>query len=161
MRKHSSRIAAVAILGLVLLAAAADTIVVKIQTSAIRQSPQFFAPVVATVKAGDKLIKVAESNGWIQVKTAAGASGWIHSGAVETPKINLLASNSSMKTQASSSEVALAGKGFNKQVEDSYKAKNPQLNFAAVDRMLQVKATSTQIESFLRGGQLNPFGGAK
>lgn len=161
MRKHPCRIVLGAILGLVLLAAAADTIVVKIQTSAIRQSPQFFAPVVATVKAGDKLVKVAESNGWIQVKTAAGASGWIHAGAVETPKVNLLASDSSMKTQATSSEVALAGKGFNKQIEDSYKVKNPQLNFAAVDRLLQVKATPAQIEGFLRSGQLNPFGGAK
>ena len=43
-----------------------------------------------------------------------------------------------MKTQASASEVALAGKGFNKQVEDSYKAKHADANFAAVDRMLKI-----------------------
>ncbi len=123
MRKHPGRVAAGAALALVLLAAAADVVVVKVQSTAVRQAPQFFAPVVATVKAGDKLSKVAEANGWFQVKTTAGASGWIHSGAVEKPKVSLLASSSAMKTQATSSEVALAGKGFNKQVEESYKAK--------------------------------------
>ncbi len=161
MRKHPGRAAAGVALALVLLAAAADVVVVKVQSSAIRQAPQFFAPVVATVKAGDQLTKVSESNGWLQVKTAAGASGWIHSGAVEKPKVKLLASSSAMKTQATSSEVALAGKGFNKQVEESYRAKHAELNFAAVDRLLLVKATPAQVEDFLKRGKLNPFGGGR
>ncbi|MGD0783727.1 MAG: SH3 domain-containing protein, partial [Candidatus Aminicenantales bacterium] len=98
---------------IVLLAMAADTVVVvKIQTTAIRQNPQFFAPVLLPLKAGDKLTKVGEANGWIQVKTQTGLVGWIHSSAVEVPKLNLLASNDPMKTQAKASEVALAGKGF-------------------------------------------------
>jgi hypothetical protein len=135
---------------IVLLAMAADTVVVvKIQTTAIRQNPQFFAPALVTLKAGDKLTKISESN------------GWIHSSALEVSKVNLLASNDPMKTQAKASEVALAGKGFNKQVEDSYKSKHTELNFALVDRMLQVKIASNQIEAFLRQGRLGDFGGAK
>jgi uncharacterized protein YgiM (DUF1202 family) len=161
MRKFSCRAAAVALLGLVLLAAAADTVVVKVQSTAIRQKPQFFAPVVASVRAGDKMTKLAEANGWLQVKSSAGAAGWIHGGAVEVPRFVLASSDAAMKTQASSSEVALAGKGFNKQVEDSYKNKNPKLNFAAVDRLLQTKTASAQVEDFLRRGRLVPFGGAK
>jgi hypothetical protein len=145
-----------------LLAMAADTVVVvKIQTTAIRQNPQFFAPAVAALKAGDKLTKVGESNGWIQVKTQSGLVGWIHSSAVEVPKLNLLASNDPMKTQAKASEVALAGKGFNKQVEDSYRAKHAELNFALVDRMLQVKIALNLIEAFLRQGRLGDFGGGR
>ena len=147
---------------IVLLAMAADTVVVvKIQTTSIRQNPQFFAPAIVSLKAGDKLTKVGESNGWIQVKTPTGLVGWIHSSAVEVPKLNLLASNDPMKTQAKASEVALAGKGFNKQVEDSYKSKHAELNFALVDRMLQVKIASNQIESFLRQGRLGDFGGGR
>ncbi|MDD8027491.1 MAG: SH3 domain-containing protein, partial [Acidobacteriota bacterium] len=133
MRKFSCRAAAGALLVLALLAAAADTVTVKVQSSAIRQNPQFFAPVVAAVRAGDKLVKLAEAGGWLQVKSAAGASGWIHAGAVATSRLNLASSGTGLKTQASASEVALAGKGFNKQVEDSYKSKNPKLDFAAVD----------------------------
>jgi hypothetical protein len=147
---------------LVLSAMTADVIVVvKIQTTAIRQNPQFFAPVLLSLKAGDKLIKVNEARGWIQVRTQTGLVGWIHSSAVEVPKLNLLASNSALKTQASASEVALAGKGFNKQVEDSYKAKHGELNFAQVDKMLQVKVATSLLEDFLRRGKLGDFGGAK
>jgi len=147
---------------IVLLAMAADTVVVvKIQTTAIRQNPQFFAPALLTLKTGDKLTKVGESNGWIQVKTPSGIVGWIHSSAVEVPKLNLLAANDPMKTQAKASEVALAGKGFNQQVEDSYKTKHAELNFALVDRMLQVKIASNQIEAFLRQGRLGDFGGGR
>ncbi|MDD8027353.1 MAG: hypothetical protein PHI34_12660, partial [Acidobacteriota bacterium] len=82
-------------------------------------------------------------------------------GAVATSRLNLASSGTGLKTQASASEVALAGKGFNKQVEDSYKSKNPKLDFAAVDRLLQVKVAGGQVEEFLRRGKLNPFGGAK
>ncbi len=147
---------------IVLLAMAADTVVVvKIQTTAIRQNPQFFAAVVVSLKAGDKLTKVGEANGWIQVRTQTGLVGWIHSSAVEVPKLNLLASNDPMKTQAKASEVALAGKGFNQQVEDSYKTKHGELNFALVDRMLQIKIASSQLEAFLRQGRLGDFGGGR
>jgi len=146
---------------LVLLAMAADFVVVKIQVTAVRKTPQFFAPVIAPLKAGDRLEKISESNGWVQVKTVTGVIGWVHSSALETPKINLLAANSTMKTQASASEVALAGKGFNKQVEDSYKAKHGELNFAAVDSMLQVKIPAAEIENFLRKGRLGGLGGVK
>lgn len=161
MRNTRTRAALGALAVLALLASAADTVVVKVQSSAIRQTPQFFAPVVAAVKAGDRLAKLSEANGWLQVKSAAGASGWIHAGAVEAPRLALTSSASAMKTQASASEVALAGKGFNKQVEDSYKAKNPSLAFAAVDRLLQVNASPAQVQDFLKRGLLPPFGGAR
>ncbi len=118
MRHIRARARLGALLVLTLLAAAADTVTVKVQSSAIRQSPQFFAPVVAVVKAGDKLTRLAESNGWLQVKSAAGAAGWIHNGAVAAARFALASSSGGVKSQASASEVALAGKGFNKQVED-------------------------------------------
>lgn len=161
MRNIRTRAALVGLLVLVLLASAADTVVVKVQSSAIRQAPQFFAPVVAAVKAGDKLAKLAEANGWLQVRSAVGASGWIHAGAVAASRLTLASSGSAMKTQASASEVALAGKGFNKQIEDSYRAKNPSLAFAAVDRLLQVKASPAQLQDFLKRGLLPPYGGAR
>jgi len=58
-------------------------------------------------------------------------------------------------------EVALAAKGFNKQVEESYKTKHGEANFAAVDRMLQLKISPSVVEAFLRKGKLGEFGGGK
>ena len=42
--------------------AAADVFVVKIQATQLRKNPQFFAPAVVALKAGDKLEKVSEAD---------------------------------------------------------------------------------------------------
>jgi len=154
-------LAAAAALLLVLMVWAADTVVVKIQTTQLRAGPGFFSQPVGTLKAGDKLEKLAASGAWIQVRTGTGSVGWIHSSAAETPKFSLLAMNQDMKTRVSASEVALAGKGFNRQVEDGYKAKHADLNFQAVDQMLLLKISSAQIQDFLKKGKLGESGGAK
>jgi hypothetical protein len=139
----------------------AETVVVKIQSASLRKDPKFFASAVAALKAGDSLEKLVSQNGWYQVKTSAGIVGWIHSSAVEVKKFNLLASDKSMKTQASASEVALAGKGFNKQVEDSYKSKHGEANFAAVDRMLKISIQPSEVEKFMKDGKLGETGGGR
>ena len=162
MRKNRTipRLAAFAAV-LALLAFAADTLVVKVQTTQLRGKPQFFAPGVAPLKAGDKLTKVAEASGWMQVRTAGGAAGWVHGSAVAPPGSQIFAGAGDMKTQATASEVALAGKGFNKQIEDSYRAKNKSANFAEVDRMQQLKVTAAALEQFLKQGRLGDWRGAK
>jgi hypothetical protein len=160
-KNRAAFFAAVAALLLVLVVWAADAVVIKIQSTQLRAGPGFFSQPVGTLKAGDRLEKLAVSGAWIQVRTATGAVGWIHSSSAETPRFNLLSMNQTMKTQASASEVALAGKGFNKQVEDSYRAKHTDLNFDAVDRMLQLKISAAQIQDFLKKGKLGEPGGAK
>ena len=139
----------------------AETVVVKIQSTSLRKEPKFFASAVAALKAGDTLEKLASQDGWYQVKTSAGVVGWIHSSAVEVKKFNLLAMDKSMKTQASASEVALAGKGFNKQVEDNYKSKHGEANFAAVDRMLKISIQPSDVEGFIKNGKLGESGGGR
>jgi len=161
MKKPRTFVVLLAALIVGLAIAAADVFVVKIQATQLRKNPQFFAPTVAALKAGDKLEKVSEANGWIQVKTSAGLVGWVHSSAIETPKFALTAANKDMKTQATASEVALAAKGFNKQVEDSYRAKHAEANFAAVDALLLIKVSLAQIEDFLKKGLLGDFRGVK
>ncbi len=161
MKKPRPTVFVLAIMTLTLAFAAAETLVVKVQTTKLRNGPRYFAQAFLTLSAGAKLEKVSESEGWIQVKTSSGLVGWIHSSAVEATKFNLLAMNKDMKTQASASEVALAGKGFNKQVEDSYRAKHGEVSFAGVDAMLQIEISLTQVEDFLRKGKLGEFRGAK
>ena len=161
MKKPRSLVILLTALLVVLAIAAADVFVVKIQATQLRKNPQFFAPPVAALKAGDKLEKISEANGWVQVKTSTGLVGWVHSSAIETPKFALTAANKDLKTQATASEVALAAKGFNKQVEDSYRAKHSEANFAAVDAMSQVKVSLAQIEDFLKKGRLGDYRGVK
>jgi hypothetical protein len=64
-----------------------------------------------------------------------------------------------VQTSASSDELALAGKGFSKQVENEFKGKNPKINYAWVDRMEKFVVSEKQIKRFLKEGELSPKGG--
>jgi hypothetical protein len=161
MKKPKPTAAVILVLSVFVVCLAAETLLVKVQTTQLRKGPQFFSQALAALKAGDRLEKVSENAGWIQVKTSAGVLGWVHSSAVQTTKFNLLAMDKSMKTQATASEVALAGKGFNKQVEASYRAKHGDVSFALVDQMLQLKIPPAQIEDFLKKGKLGEFRGVQ
>jgi len=161
MKKPSRVGFLIAILFYICLTLWAETLIVKIQTTQLRKGPQFFSSPLVSLKAGDSLEKLGEQDGWIKVKTPGGVFGWVHSSAVETKKFSLLAMDKNLKTQTSASEVALAGKGFNKQVEESYRAKHAEVNFVLVDKMLQVKVSSSQVEDFLKKGKLGEFRGSR
>ncbi|MCK4264064.1 MAG: SH3 domain-containing protein [Candidatus Aminicenantes bacterium] len=137
----------------------AETLIVKVQVTNLRKEPKFYSPALAVLKAGENVEKISSQAGWYKVRTSKGLEGWVHSSAVKTKKFTLLAMDKSLKTQATADEVALAGKGFNKQVEEKYKAKHSEINFAWVDRMLKIKVTPKQLEKFLRDGKLGEFGG--
>lgn len=139
----------------------AETLVVKVKSTNLRKEPKFYAETLATLKAGDTLEKISEQAGWVKAKTAQGLVGWVHSSAVQPKKFSLLALDKSLKTEASAEEVALAAKGFNKQVEESYRARHASLNYAWVEKMLEIKISVAQIRDFLKKGKLGEFGGAE
>lgn len=139
----------------------AETLVVKVQTTNLRKEPKFYSTAVALLQAGQALERLEAQAGWFRVKTAKGLTGWVHSSAVEGKKFDLLALDKSLKTKATAEEVALASKGFNKQVEEKYRAQNSQLSFAWVDKMLKIKVSSEEVKEFLRKGKLGELGGQK
>jgi hypothetical protein len=53
----------------------------------------------------------------------------------------------------SASEVALAGKGFNEEVENAYKA-GGKLNYADVDKTEAIRVTDEDLEKFVTDGRL-------
>jgi SH3-like domain-containing protein len=139
----------------------ADTLVIKVKSTNLREQPVFYASVLAVLKAGDSVEKLTVQEGWFKVRTKTGQEGWLHSSSVQEKKLNLLALDKSAKTGATADEVALAGKGFNQQVEEKFKANNSQISFVWVDRMLKVKVSPAQLKKFLEEGKLGDFGGAK
>ncbi len=143
--------------GIIVVFLLAETFVVKIQNTAVRKEPKFYAASLGTIKAGDSVELVETQNDWLKVQTAAGVIGWIHSTAVEQKKFKLSSLDKSLKTQASASEVALAGKGFNKQVEESYRKKNQDISYAYVEQMLSIRIFPGLIEEFLKTGGLGEF----
>ncbi len=159
--KKSPLIIAVTCLVVVAVLFAAETFVIKVKSTSLRSSPKFYASPVVALKAGDGVEKVGGTGDWIQVKTAAGATGWIHMSALQPKKFNLLALAGGPSAQASANEVALASKGFNKQVEDSYRAKNKNVSFVWVDKMLKISIPAGQEDAFFKDGKLGDYRGGK
>jgi hypothetical protein len=139
----------------------AKSFLVKIKTTHLRSEPQFYAQSLAVLGNGESVEQIETKDGWIKVKSSQGVIGWIHSSAVKPKRFTLLSMADSMRTEASADEVALAGKGFNKQVEKEYKARNPGISFALVDKMLEIEISSSSIRSFLKKGKLGEFKGEK
>lgn len=130
---------------------------IQIKTSALRSSPSFMGKIIATVSYGDRVEEVESKNGWANVKpTGTETSGWIHDSALTHKEILLESGNTNVAQSATSNEIALAGKGFNEQVERGFKERNPQLDYAAIDRMEKIVIPDRQMRQFLEEGRIVP-----
>ncbi len=134
----------------------AETATVITKENAIRESCRFFAPVKATVHYGDALEVVSQEGDWFQVNFR-GVQGCIHKSAITKKSFSLSKLNltGSQKQSTSGQEVALAGKGFNPQVESAYKNQNPQLNFGEVNSIENYRVPESRLREFIRSGKLN------
>lgn len=111
---------------------------------------------VEVVVYGDKLKITTKENDWYQVTTPSGKTGWIHESATTTKKISIERDAKVDDSSSSHDEVALAGKGFNKQVEQAYVKDNPALQraFQQVNQIEALKVPVAQLSAFIKQGQL-------
>ncbi len=134
---------------------------VQVRKGEIRLTPSFLGRIVALLSYGDRVYVLEEKGSWTKVGLSKGISdGWIHSSALTRKKIILKAGAQDVQTAASSDELALAGKGFNQQVESEFRAKNPNLDFTWVDRMEKFVVSEKQMKKFLKKGEVFPKGGS-
>ena len=141
------------------LAAAATVMSVQVRKADIRETPSYLGKVFTSVAYGDKVTVQSESGAWFQV-SASGQSGWIHHSAL-TRKNIVMKSGEGAQTAASSGEMALAGKGFNSDVEAQFKAGHKDIDFTWVDKMEKIKIPAGDIREFAREGHLDARGGVK
>ncbi|MFH1103309.1 MAG: SH3 domain-containing protein [Pseudomonadota bacterium] len=133
---------------------------VQVKNSYLRTTPSFLGKIVATVNYGDQVRVHSENSDWCKVSLPGkGTEGWIHSSALSNKKIVMKGGGSQAQKTASGEELALAGKGFNKQVEDQYKSRHRSMNFALIDGMEKIVISPDEIKEFLKEGKLNPKGG--
>jgi uncharacterized protein YgiM (DUF1202 family) len=127
---------------------------IQIQTGQIRETPTFLGKVVAPVAYGDRVEVITKQAAWSQVRTAAGKTGWIHESALTRDKIVLKAGAEDVNRTASGEELALAGKGFNSDIEADFKSKNQNIDFTWIDKMEKITISDNEIVSFFREGGL-------
>lgn len=146
------------VIGLVLLFSAtalhAAEMSVQIQAGQLRETPSFLGKVVATVSYADRVVIITKQSPWMQVSSPSGTKGWIHESALTRDKIVLKAGADDVQRTASGEEIALAGKGFNSQVEADFKDKNKEIDFTWIDRMEKFKVEQSEMNVFLKEGGL-------
>ncbi len=142
--------------------AASEKMSVQVKTSQLRAKPSFLGGVVATVVYADRVTVAGKQNPWLKVTDARGRTGWIHQSALTKKRIVLSAGAADAGKGVSGEELALAGKGFNSQVEAEFKAENASIDFTWVDRMEAFRVTPDEASAFLAEGKVEPApGGAR
>lgn len=129
---------------------------VQVKTGQLRAAPSFLGKIVAEAPYAQQVQVLEERSGWMRVNVPGrNAQGWMHGSALSAKRIVLQAGAADVQRAATTGEIALAGKGFNKQVEDQYRAQNKDIDFTWIDRMQQSGVPMTQVLQFAKEGQLN------
>lgn len=134
-------------------AAFAETARVSTKEAVIRDDCRFLSPVKGRLNYGDELEISSREGDWLKVRSK-NIKGCIHKNAVTEKQVEL-SGTSSKGSSASGDEVALAGKGFNPEVERSYRSKHPELDFRTVDSIEGYGVSDRTLESFISRGGLN------
>jgi len=150
---------------LLLIAAAAfaapKQMSVTVKETQVRATPTYMGKILAVVKYGDRLEVLEEQSGWAKVTIPGGkGQGWVNLSSLTAKQIVLKAGESGGTSGATSGEVALAGKGFNKEVEAQYRDEK-QLDYSWIDAMETYRVSPEQVAAFLQAGGLPAVGGAQ
>jgi len=123
---------------------------VSVRSTPVRSSTWFFASTRGNLDMGDEVAVLRINGNWAEVRATANPSltGWAAIGNLSHRVIV------AEGTTATAREVALAGKGFDRDVEAAYRA-GTNLNFADVDRMEAVRVSHAELFRFMTEGRLN------
>jgi hypothetical protein len=144
------------------VARAADEMSVQVKTTQVRDKGSYLGKPLYELRFGDRVTVLQKGSAWFKiqpvntaaVKMLAGAqsppggyAGYLNKSALTTKRI-VLKGDQSAQMAASSEEVALAGKGFNDEVEKSYKTEHPNLvsAYATLDQIEANAAYSPSAE---------------
>lgn len=133
--------------------ARAESVWLQVRESIVRSRPQYYATGVLPVRYGEKLEKLSESSGWARVKVK-NIEGYLPLSSVSLDRIVLQARELG-QVSADTSDVVLAGKGFNKEVENSYKNADQGARFDLVDKVERASRISpAEVGRFKKSGGL-------
>lgn len=162
MRDRRTRLICLALAALATTALAdGPAMSVQVKSGQLRAAPSFLGKLVGNVNYGERLQVVERQGDWSKVTTPAGQDGWIHTSALTKKKISMKAGTQDAQAAASGDELALAGKGFNSEVEADFKAKNRNVDFTWVDKMEKLKVSPEAVQQFLKEGGVQPNEGGK
>jgi SH3-like domain-containing protein len=143
------------------LAAGLKVMSVEVREGRVRTSPSFLGKVRGTLRYAERVEILEDGEAWLRVRAREGKmEGWVHRTALTRKRIVMRAGGRRAAVKASSDEVALAGKGFNAQVEAKYKSNHRDISYIWIDRMETFRISEDEMAAFLREGKVYPPGSA-
>lgn len=136
--------------------ASAEVMSIQVKKGQIRSKASFLGKVVKSAGYGAQVSILKRQGAWYQVKSG-GATGWMHKSALSSKKISLKAGRN-VGASASGRELALAGKGFNSEVEAEFKNRNRNISFKWVNQMEKINISPREMQTFLKQGGITPAG---
>ena len=131
------------------------TMSVQVKEGQLRSTPSFLGSIVGPVSYGERIETMQTQGDWLEVKSSKNLRGWIHQSALTSKRV-VLNPGGQTQSAASDKEVALAGKGFNADVEAQYRKDNGSIDYTWVDRMETIRVSRDQMISFLDEGKVKP-----
>ena len=162
MKKYHTVLIILFLIGLAVttaIAAQSNLMSIQIREGHLRSKPSFLGKILAVLEYGDRVEALEQKDRWLKVQSIEKKKiGWIHDSALTTKKIILHSGQADVAKAASSDELALAGKGFNQEVEREYNAKHPELDYTWINKMESMVVSQDQIMHFLIEGGLTRQG---
>ncbi len=126
-----------------------DELSVSVRQGELRSAPGFLSSIDARLEYGDAVRVISRVNDWLRVTVDhTDEEGWIHTSSVARPRDMNLTGPGARTTQTTTREIALAGRGFNQQVEQEYQ-EQMQLDFSVVDRVEENLLALPELADFL------------
>ncbi len=127
---------------------------VQVREIAVKSSPNYLSQTVGRLGFGDRVDIASTEGNWYRIENP---SGYIPTNAVGKSSASVEASQRYAATGVTHDETALAGKGFNPQVEGQYKKSSASLAaaYGQVDRVERMTVSDSALTSFISQGQLN------
>ena len=144
-------------------AAKTKTMSVQVRKGQLRSAPSYLSRVITALDYTARVDVLEEKGAWLRVKLQEGDSeGWMNASALTKTKLKLASGDQDATTAVSSEEQALAGKGFNSDVEAKFKEQNKEVDFTWVDKMEKITIPAPTIVKFLEAGNVKAAeGGAE
>ena len=139
----------------VVQAASPKQMSVVVKVTQVRSSPSYLGKVLGGIAYGQRVDVLEVQKDWARIDVPSKKlSGWTNLSALTEKRIVLSSGSGNVDQSASSGEVALAGNGFNSQIEAEYR-QDGKLDYSWVDRMGQINETPEAISAFLSAGGLS------
>ncbi|MEN6376019.1 MAG: SH3 domain-containing protein [Smithella sp.] len=137
------------------LAYAVATMSIQVRETQIRATPDYFGKIIGKASYGDRVTIEGAKGSWKKIRLKTGKTGWLNSSALSEKEIRMVAGAKGTKGTASASEIQLAGKGFNPEVEREFKNRNKEISFRWVDKMEQIRISEAEKQKFAKEGGLS------